>query len=76
VAKDRAAPFSKKHRRTWIPVTGGMILLGMLNVGVGIYLYRNGPKDVPRTDKEKVLPRYYGGPALDAGVLDATPTPR
>ncbi len=71
MAKDRAAPFSKKHRRTWIPVTGGMILIGVLNVGVGIWLYRTGPKDVPRT--EAVKPRYYGGPALDAGMHDATP---
>lgn len=72
MAKDRAAPFSKKHRRTWIPITGGMIILGALNVAVGIYLYRSGPKDHPRT--EPVLPRYRGGPALDAGVNDARPT--
>ena len=32
MAKDRAAPFSKKHRRTWIPVTGGMILIGVINL--------------------------------------------
>ena len=36
VAKDRAAPFSKKHRRYWIPVTGGMILIGLVNVVVGL----------------------------------------
>ena len=70
VAKDRAAPFSKKHRRTWIPITGGMIILGAINVAVGVYLYSSGPKDAPR--REPVQPRYRGGTALDAGVPDAT----
>jgi hypothetical protein len=35
VSKDRAAPFSKKHRRYWIPVTGGMLLIGAINVSLG-----------------------------------------
>jgi len=74
VVKDRAAPFSKKHRRTWIPITGGMIILGMINVGIGIYLYRTSPKDVPRP--EPAQPRRMWGPAIDAGVRDAAPTPR
>ena len=54
-----------------------MILIGILNVGVGIYLYKTGPKDVPRKQPERA--RYLYGPALDAGVPDAappSPTPR
>jgi hypothetical protein len=39
VAKDRAAPFSRKHRRYWIPVTGGMLVIGALNVGIGLCSY-------------------------------------
>lgn len=39
MAKDRAAPFSKKHRRYWIPVTGGMLLIGAINVTIGVCTY-------------------------------------
>lgn len=39
MAKDRAAPFSKKHRRYWIPVTGGMLLIGVVNVALGMCSY-------------------------------------
>ena len=39
MAKDRAAPFSKKHRRYWLPVTGGMILIGIVNVSIGMCTY-------------------------------------
>jgi hypothetical protein len=72
VAKDRAAPFSKKHRRTWIPVTGGMVLIGLINLGIGIYLYSQWEGDAPRTMKKRP---DAGVPAPDAGV-DAPPTPR
>jgi hypothetical protein len=71
VAKDRAAPFSRKHRSTWLPITGGMVLIGIINLGIGIYLYRSGPKDAPRT--KPVEPRHLWGAAVDAGVPDATP---
>ena len=67
MAKDRAAPFSKKHRRTWIPVTGGMVLIGVINVGIGIYLYRSWPGDAPRTPPRPAV--------IDAGVPDAVPSP-
>lgn len=40
MSKDRAAPFSRKHRRYWIPVTGGMILIGLINVVIGFCSYR------------------------------------
>jgi hypothetical protein len=41
VAKDRAAPFSRKHRRYWLPVTGGMILIGIVNVALGLCSYED-----------------------------------
>ena len=40
MSKDRAAPFSKKHRRYWIPVTGGMIAIGLVNVLLGLQSYK------------------------------------
>ena len=43
MAKDRAAPFSKKHRKYWIPVTGGMLLIAAINVGLGVYSYKEPP---------------------------------
>ncbi|HEY5927233.1 MAG TPA: hypothetical protein VIV11_36350 [Kofleriaceae bacterium] len=44
MAKDRAAPFSKKHRKYWIPVTGGMLLIAGLNVALGFCTYEEPPK--------------------------------
>lgn len=48
MSKDRAAPFSRKHRRYWIPVVIGMALIGVINLAIGFYLYATGPKDAPR----------------------------
>lgn len=45
MSKDRARPFSRKHRKYWIPVTGGMILIGVLNVVIGYCSYTK-PSDV------------------------------
>lgn len=39
VPKDRAAPFSRKHAKYWFTVTGGMVLIGVLNVALGYWLY-------------------------------------
>jgi hypothetical protein len=63
VAKDRARPFSRKHRKYWIPVTGGMILIGAINVSLGYCTY--DPPSAPPQRIELDLPRH------DAGV-DAT----
>ena len=49
--KDRARPFSRKHRRTWIPVTGGMILIRVINVVLGYCSY-TGPSDI----HERIVP--------------------
>ena len=70
VAKDRARPFSRKHRRTWLTVTGGMLLIGAINVVIGIAMWP-GPElppepihvDVPRVDLAPA--RMW---AVDAGV--------
>ena len=51
VSKDRARPFSRKHRRYWLPVTGGMILIGFVNVVIGYCTYR-APSDV----HERIIP--------------------
>ena len=66
MAKDRAAPFSRKHRRYWIPVTGGMVLIGVINLVIGLYLYSQRPESAP--------PRY-ANPFIDAGPADAAPAP-
>jgi hypothetical protein len=51
VSKDRARPFSRKHRKYWIPITGGMILIGILNVVIGYCTYTQ-PSDV----HERIIP--------------------
>jgi len=45
VSKDRARPFSRKHRKYWIPVTGGMVLIGVINIIIGFCSYTR-PSDV------------------------------
>lgn len=45
VAKDRAAPFSFKHKRTWLTVTGGMVAIGIANVALGYWLWPDEPID-------------------------------
>ena len=55
--KDRAAPFSRKHKRYWIPIAGGMLLICILNLAVGIYLYSNRPKSYPRPTIDAGAPR-------------------
>jgi hypothetical protein len=66
VAKDRAAPFSRKHRRYWIPVTGGMILIGVINVIIGLTIYH------PQNERPERLPVVL--PGRDAGAPDAVGT--
>ena len=59
MAKDRARPFSRKHRRYWIPVTGGMILIGLIDVALGYCSYTK-PSDV----HERIL---YNVPTVGGG---------
>lgn len=60
MAKDRAAPFSRKHRKYWIPVTGGMLLIGAINVTLGVCTYHT-PVEPTRIDLH--IPGY----SIDAG---------
>jgi hypothetical protein len=50
VVKDRARPFSRKHRRYWLPITGGMIVIGAINLGLGVLLW-------PHTADENLPPQ-------------------
>lgn len=50
MSKDRAAPFSRKHRRYWLPVTGGMLLIGAINVGLGMCGYEEPSSEHHKLD--------------------------
>ena len=62
MTKDRAAPFSRKHRRYWIPVTGGMVAIGVLNVFIGLCSYSE-PSQPPEAIHLNLIQRDA---ALDA----------
>lgn len=66
MTKDRAAPFSRKHRRYWIPVTGGMIFIGVVNVILGLTIYQ-APTDPARID--------LGFGNLDPGMMPSSALP-
>ena len=57
--KDRAAPFSKKHRRYWIPVTGGMLLIAAVNVTIGVCSYK---EPAPTEPMEVIIPGHERKP--------------
>jgi hypothetical protein len=69
VAKDRAAPFSKKHRKYWIPVTGGMLLIAAINVGLGFYSYKEPPTP------ERIELKIPGAGPAPAGALRPSDLP-
>jgi hypothetical protein len=68
VSKDRARPFSRKHRKYWIPVTGGMLLIGLLNVVIGFCTYT-----APSGVHERIIPDvpYARGSGRATQVLPA-----
>jgi hypothetical protein len=70
VAKDRAAPFSRKHRRYWIPVTGGMILIGAINITIGLCTQREPP-----APSGPIEPGIAHPPADAAGTIGAAELP-
>ena len=82
VVKDRARPFSRKHRRYWLTITGGMIVIGVINLFLGITLWPHTadenlpPKpiiyDVPQATGTIATYRDAGVPAPDAAP-DAAP---
>lgn len=72
MAKDRAAPFSRKHRRYWIPVTGGMVLIGGLNLAIGYCSYRPPHKVEPI---KLVLPPPTDAPTDAPGTISPANLP-
>ncbi len=64
MAKDRAGPFSRKHRRYWLTITGGMIFIMAVNVGLGLWMYDTSPRPLPHVEQPPSI--------VDAGV-DAPP---
>jgi hypothetical protein len=78
VSKDRAAPFSRKHRRYWIPVTGGMILIGGINLAIGVCSYSTPPPTQPMVlhlpspdQADAGVPGMMGPGAIPAVVMRA-----
>ena len=67
MSKDRARPFSRKHRKYWIPVTGGMLLIGVINVGIGFCVYESPPPPPERIIP--VLPPPTPAPARTDGSI-------
>jgi hypothetical protein len=67
VSKDRARPFSRKHRKYWLPVTGGMILIGIIDITLGWCSYTR-PSDV----HERIIPDV----PYARGSGSAAPAPR
>ena len=75
MSKDRAAPFSRKHRKYWFTVTGGMILIGLINVSLGLCSYKDSPPpqrlDLPRDASTTDAAGTLGAKDLPAEVMRA-----
>jgi hypothetical protein len=72
VVRDRGRPFSRKHRSTWLAVTGGMLLIGAINLVLGFLVWPSEARH-----PKPPLPITYDVPSFytpDAGV-DAPPAP-
>lgn len=77
MSKDRARPFSRKHRKYWIPVTGGMLLIGVINVGIGFCSYEKPPPPPQPIVLTLPAPTVQPKPRLAPGAitLGAIPAP-
>jgi hypothetical protein len=71
VAKDRARPFSRKHRKYWVTVTGGMLFICGLNIAIGMCAYE------PPHEVEPITPVLPAAPKPPEGTigLGEIPTP-
>lgn len=67
--KDRSAPFSRKHRRYWFTVTGGMFIIMTINVLLGWWVLRENKDHTPPAQYQPIPPSVF---PVDAGV-DAVP---
>ncbi len=65
MAKDRARPFSRKHRRYWLTITGGMIVIGTINLALGVLLW-------PHSAEEHLPPKAIVFDVPQAGGTLAT----
>lgn len=75
VSKDRARPFSRKHQKYFLPVTGGMLLIGAINVGIGFCSYES-PPPAPERIIPVLPPPTAAAPRTDGSIgLGAIPTP-
>jgi hypothetical protein len=83
VAKDRARPFSRKHKKYWLTITGGMVVIGAIDLILGFAFWpHRGDEDGVRQPILFDVPQVQGAIArlYDAGIVpDAaapTATPR
>ncbi|MEZ4400331.1 MAG: hypothetical protein R3B06_09955 [Kofleriaceae bacterium] len=66
--KDRARPFSRKHRRYWLTVTGGMFIIMGINLGLGFGVMRCKRPPDPPADYRPIPPPEIPPSRQDAGV--------
>ena len=85
VSKDRARPFSRKHRKYWLPVTGGMVLIGLVDLTLGYCSYTPPPElherivyDVPSVGSSAGAPAatVACAPAITARIAGDLPGAR
>lgn len=69
VAKDRARPFSRKHARYWMTAAGGMVVIMVVNVVLGFWLYGSG--DGPARTPAYLPVPPHGDAAVEAAPADA-----
>jgi hypothetical protein len=73
VAKDRAAPFSRKHRKYWLTITGGMILIGTLDLILGFTFWPHRDDEDGEATPIKYDVRQYSPHLTDARVAPDAP---
>ena len=66
--KDRAKPFDRKHRRTWLTVTGAMFVIMSLNVIGGLLVMHCSSQPPPPPDYRPIPPPPPPPPPRDATV--------
>ncbi|MBE7448769.1 MAG: hypothetical protein HS111_07735 [Kofleriaceae bacterium] len=69
MAKDRARPFSRKHARYWMTAAGGMVVIMVVNVVLGFWLYGSG--DGPARTPAYLPVPPHGDAAVEAPPADA-----
>jgi hypothetical protein len=79
VAKDRARPFSRKHRKYWLTITGGMLVIAAIDLILGFSFWpHRGDEDGPPQPIHYAVRQYNAGPIahlIDAGVPEGSAAP-